>query len=134
MTKAITLAQALHVLNGIVKKSQVCLFVDYVNSVLSNKETMLRHRCSPTMGHFYQIGMNLHEVTPDDCLQIELAFRTAGWKDVQVVYWLGALSISLEVNHRRGWVSHYNGERIDAAAYGLGDVLPRPVTMAGACF
>lgn len=129
MTKAITLKHALRVLSGTVQKSRVDTFVEYVNSVFANKETMLRHRCSAQVGHFYQIGLNLHEVSPAECLQIELAFRASGWKDVQVCYWVGALSVSLEATQRRGWASHYNGERIDADAYGLDNVLSRPAAV-----
>lgn len=132
MAKAISLQKALRVLQGTPSKSNVEVFIDYVNSCFATKESMLRYRCSPNMGHFYQLGVNLLEVTPAQCLEIEKEFRGAGWKDVQVVYWMGALSISLETFQSRGWVSHYNGDPLDAGAYGPSSVLPRSDVLAGA--
>lgn len=131
MAKAISLKKALAVLQGTPSKSNVEVFLDYVNSCFATKETMLRYRCSPEMGHFYQMGVNLLEVTPQECLEIEAEFRGVGWKDVQVIYWLGAVSVSLEAHLSRGWVSAYNGQKIGAASCKLTPALPDTV-LAGA--
>lgn len=106
-TKPVTMKQALRILTGTAHSSTVDTFIQYVNSRFSSAPTMMVHRCSPSLGHFYQISMDL-VATPEDCFEIEEAFRSS-WGGVQVTYWKGRLAISLDCGKGRDWNSHYNG-------------------------
>lgn len=104
--------KAMRVWEGTAKLTTVEIFIQYVNSRFATRPTMDGHRCSPNLGHFYQIGMDI-QATPAECLEIEKAFRP-GWKAVKVVYWHGRLSIHLDCNENSGLTSFYNGKPLSS--------------------
>jgi hypothetical protein len=108
MTKPVTMQKALRVLNGSAELSTADIFIQHVNARFATKASMLTHRCSPAMGHFYTVILDL-VATPEECLLIEAAFKPR-WKGVKVVYWQGRLSIHLDCVEDRDWVSFYDGK------------------------
>lgn len=108
MTKPITMQKAMRFLNATATLSTTEIFIQYVNTKFVSKAAMLAHRCSPEMGHFYSVSLDL-AATPEECLAIEDAFRP-GWKAVKVVYWQGRLSISLACHESPEWAGFYNGK------------------------
>lgn len=69
-------------------------FVGHINKCFATKESMEQYRCSPAVGHFYQVNTDM-QAKPEDCIAIDKAFRDAGWPGVHVVYFKGRLGVSL---------------------------------------
>lgn len=89
-------------------------FIKHVNTQMATKEQMERYRCSPNVGHFYQIHTDM-EATQEDCLAIDTAFLEAGWPGVHVVYYKGRLGVSLSMRPWGNKDPHhpaYNGKTI----------------------
>jgi hypothetical protein len=70
------------------------LVVAQVNAVMANAKDRSAARCSPEIGRYWQVRIDIL-MRPKDVLLVQQMFEDAGWPAVQVVYWNKRVSVTL---------------------------------------
>lgn len=83
----------------------------HVNSVLSDPERRARCRAHRAVGGFYLVRCDIR-LNREQAVRLLAACQAAGWRSVQVVVSLGAVSITLDNENDRTWLSTYERQPI----------------------
>lgn len=84
-----------------------------INSVLADPEKRTRHRAHRAVGSFYMFRCEVR-VDREQAKRLLMACYEAGWKSAQVLVTHGVLTVLLDNENERSWVSTYERQPIMA--------------------